>query len=212
VAATAPFPTGHPYRPGAVGERGRFVALEGVGCSGKSTLAAILARRWKCPNLHTAPTPLDRLQPYVNAHAGALPHLVFYLGAALHVSDLARTALTHGHVVADRYTASVVANHAAIHDTNTRDTQAAIAPFAHYLLRPHITVYLHTPVGEILERSRRRGRPDRRVLTPGLVERLQARFDEVASRDPSALHVATASRTPDEIAEFVTRATTVAFT
>ncbi|MYV98358.1 deoxynucleoside kinase [Streptomyces sp. SID3343] len=212
MAPTAAFPTGHPYWPGAVGACGRFVALEGVGCSGKSTLAAILARRWKCPNLHTAPTPLDRLQPYVNTRAGALPHLVFYLGGALHVSDLARAALTLGHVVADRYTGSVVANHAAIHHTNTRDTQAVIEPFAHYLLRPHITVYLHTPVDEILERSRRRGRTDRRALTPELVQRLQARFDEVAARDPTALHVATASRTPDEIAEFVTRALAEAVT
>jgi dTMP kinase len=203
---------GHPYQPDPIGQRGRFVALEGVGCSGKSTLAAILARQWKCPGFHTAPKPLDHLQPYVNAHTHALPHLVFYLSGALHVSDLARRALTSGNVVADRYTGSVIANHAAIHDTSIRDTQFAIAPFTHYLLRPHITVYLHTAIDEILERNRHRGRSDRQVLTRDLVERLQARFDEVATQDPTALHITTANRTPDEIAEFATRALAEAFT
>jgi hypothetical protein len=45
---------------------GRFVALEGVGGNGKPTLAAALSTRWGCRILHTAPSPLHELQPFVN--------------------------------------------------------------------------------------------------------------------------------------------------
>lgn len=127
-----------------------------MACTGKSTLASILAEQWHCPRFHTSPDPMTALQPFVNAQVKPLPHLAFYLTGALHVSDLAREALLRGPVIADRYIASVIANHAAVHRLSNEDARQATLPFLRYLIRPDITVYLHATAAELMERERER--------------------------------------------------------
>ncbi|MEY9963400.1 thymidylate kinase [Streptacidiphilus sp. MAP12-16] len=182
---------------------GCFLALEGVGGSGKSTLAKLLAARLDCPRFHTAPDPLSSLQSFINQQAAALTHLAFYLSGALHVSDLARAALTRGPVIVDRYISSVIANHSATHRISNQDARQMIEPFLDYLARPDLTVYLHTDTAELMRRSRTRterqgsGRPE---MSLDRLRRLQAHFDEVAASDPTAGHVHTDARSPEQIA------------
>jgi thymidylate kinase len=195
------------YRPGQERRSGMFIVLEGISGSGKSTLAALLARQLQGHWFHTVPAPVSDLQPYINTSARPLPQLAFYLAGALHASDLARDALRDGHVVADRYVNSVIANHAAIHGLDNDTVTAAIAPFTRYLVVPDMTVYLHTSTTELSRRMRAKRdqtRSDRDLLAdPELLQRLQDRYDQVAATDPTARHLHATGRTPDELAGLI---------
>jgi dTMP kinase len=195
------------YQPSHDRRAGLFIVLEGISGSGKSTLAALLARQLKGRWFHTVPVPVSGLQPYINASARPLPQLAFYLAGALHASDLARLGLQDGHVVADRYVNSVIANHAAVHGLDNDTVTTAITPFTGYLLAPDLTVYLHTSPAELARRMRSKHdqtRSDRDLLTDSeLLQRLQDRYDQVAATDPTARHLQTTGRTPEELAGLI---------
>jgi thymidylate kinase len=195
------------YQPSRDRCNGLFIVLEGISGSGKSTLAALLARQLKGHWFHTVPAPVSDLQPYINADARPLPQLAFYLAGALHASDLARSSLLAGHVVADRYVNSVIANHAAVHRLDNDTVTMAIAPFTRYLAVPDMTVYLHTSPAELARRMHAKQdqtRSDRDLMAdPELLQRLQDRYDQVAASDPTARHLQTTGRTPEELASLV---------
>ena len=196
------------YRPAVEESAGFFLALEGVSGSGKSTLAKLLAEQWGCPQFHTAPGPLSSSQGFVNSEVEPLPHLMFYLMAAMHVSDRARRAAVHGPVIADRYIGSVVASHAAVRRVPITDTQAMVAPYLAYFLRPTVTVYLHTPASEIRKRLAEReanGGPVRGVPSTDHIDRVQAAFDLIAAGDPTAQHLNTEGSCPGNLADAVRR-------
>jgi thymidylate kinase len=196
------------YQPAITGKAGLFIVLEGISGSGKSTLAALLADRLSGRHFHTVPAPVSDLQPYINANARPLAQFAFYLAGVLHASDLARHALQHGHVIADRYLNSVIANHAAVHQL-TNDTVAdVIAPFTSYLIVPDLTIYLHTSPTELARRMHAKPdqtRSDHDLLTdPRLLQRLQDRYDQIAATDPTARHLHTTSRSPAALADIIT--------
>jgi thymidylate kinase len=195
------------YQPARTSRDGVFIVLEGISGSGKSTLAALLAQQLGGRNFHTVPAPVSDLQPYINANARPLAQLAFYLAGVLHASDLARDGLQHGHVIADRYLNSVIANHAAVHDLPNDTVAAVIAPFTTYLAVPDLTVYLHTSPRELTRRMRAKPdqtRSDQDLLAdPVLLQRLQDRYDQIAATDPAARHLHTAGRSPAELAGLI---------
>jgi thymidylate kinase len=196
------------YQPAATSRAGLFIVLEGISGSGKSTLARLLATRLRGRHFHTVPAPVSDLQPYINASARPLPQLAFYLAGVLHASDLARDALRDGHAIADRYLNSVIANHAAVHGLANDTVTAVIAPFASYLAIPDLTIYLHTSPHELARRMQAKPdqtRSDHDLLTdPGLLQRLQDRYDQIAATDPTARHLHTTGRSPAELADLMT--------
>jgi thymidylate kinase len=196
-----------PYQPLQAARVGLFVVLEGISGSGKSTVAKLLADRLGCTHFHTVPAPVSDLQPYISSRAKAFPQLAFYLAGALHAADLARTALASGHVVADRYINSVIANHAAVHDLDNATVAATIAPFTPYLAVPDLTIYLHTDLDTLTTRMQAKPdltRSDQDLLADrALLERLQDHYDQVAVADPTAYHLHTDGRTPDELADHI---------
>lgn len=196
------------YQPQPLHRDGLFIVLEGISGSGKSTLTALLASRLQGQHFHTVPAPVSDLQPYINATARPLAQLTFYLSGVLHASDLARDSLQHGHVVADRYLNSVIANHAAVHGLDNDIVAAVIGPFSGYLTRPDLTVYLHTSPAELTRRMRAKPdqtRSDHDLLDdPALLQRLQDRYDQIAATDPTARHLSTAGRSPAELADLIT--------
>jgi dTMP kinase len=195
------------YQPETADHAGRYVVIEGISGSGKSTITALLARRLGCIHFHTVPAPVSDLQPYINSRARAFPQLAFYLAGALHASDLARRALQTGHAVADRYINSVIANHAAVHGLDNDTVAATIAPFTGYLAVPDLTVYLHTYPGELTRRMRAKPdltQSDEDLLTDyELLERLQNHYDQIAAADPTAYHLDTDDRSPGELASHI---------
>jgi thymidylate kinase len=196
------------YQPARTGRAGLFIVLEGISGSGKSTLAALLAGRLPGKHFHTVPAPVSDLQPYINANARPLAQLAFYLAGVLHASDLARDGLQHGHVVADRYLNSVIANHAAVHQFANDTVAAVIAPFTSYLVVPDLTIYLHTSPAELDRRMHAKPdqtRSDRDLLAdPALLQRLQDRYDQIAASDPTARHLHTTNRSPAALADIIT--------
>jgi thymidylate kinase len=196
------------YQPLPMHRDGLFIVLEGISGSGKSTLAALLASRLHGRHFHTVPAPVSDLQPYINATARPLAQLTFYLAGVLHASDLARDGLQHGHVVADRYLNSVIANHAAVHGLDNDSVAAVIAPFTSYLIPPDVTVYLHTSPRELTRRMRAKvdqTRSDHDLLDdPALLQTLQDRYDQIAATDPTARHLSTTGRSPAELADLIT--------
>jgi thymidylate kinase len=195
------------YRPARTGRNGLFIVLEGISGSGKSTLAKLLAQKLGGRHFHTVPAPVSDLQPYINANARPLAQLAFYLAGVLHASDLARDAIQHGHVIADRYLNSVIANHAAVHDLPNDTVAAVLAPFTSYLAVPDLTVYLHTSPRELTRRMEAKPdhtRSDQDLLTdPVLLQRLQDHYDQIAATDPSARHLHTTGRSAAELAGLI---------
>ncbi|MFC5185466.1 hypothetical protein [Actinomadura harenae] len=133
---------------------------------------------------------------------------MFYLAGALHASDLARQALTTGDVVADRYIASVIANHSAAHGLDNQTTATAIAPYTAYLTAPDLTAYLHTDPAELA--ARMRDKPDQTqsdrdlIADQRLLDRLCDHYDQIAATDPTAYHLHTDGRTPDKLTDHIT--------
>lgn len=196
------------YQPLPAQRNGLFIVLEGISGSGKSTLAALLADRLQGRHFHTVPAPVSDLQPYINAKARPLAQLTFYLAGVLHASDLARDGLKHGHVIADRYLNSVIANHAAVHGLDNDTVAAVIAPFTSYLAAPDVAVYLHTSPAELTRRMRAKAdqtRSDHDLLNdPVLLQRLQDHYDQIAAADPAARHINTTGRSPADLAGLIT--------
>lgn len=191
------------YQPIPFKRSGLLIVIEGVGGSGKSTLAANLAERFEAQILHTAPAPLRGMQRYVNDHCRALPHLLFYLAGAMHVSDLARATLEDSAVIIDRYTGSLQANHSAVQGTSIEEAAALIDPFRHYLLTPDVTFYLDAHAADVAARTsaRRTANPHTRdpLTDAPLIESIRARFRQLADYDTTGIRIDTHGKSPDQI-------------
>lgn len=194
------------YRAIGFKRKGMLIVIEGVAGSGKSTLGQLLAEDITAQVLHTAPEPLAPMQRRVNAHCKALPHLLFYLAGALHVSDLARALIEDGNVIIDRYLGSLLANHSAVLDTSIEEAETIIAPFRHYLLEPDLTLYLDASPADVAARTRARHAADPTTREPftdtQLIETIRARFRQVADNDPTALIIDTHRKSPEQIGRY----------
>ena len=197
------------YRASGFCRHGHLIVIEGVGGSGKTTLARQLAETTGAEILHTAPEPLAAMQRYVNARCHALPHLLYYLAGALHVADTARALLEDGNVIIDRYVGSLLANHSAVLETSIEQAESLIAPFRHYLLEPDTTIYLDASAEDVAARTSARHQQDPNAREPftdtTLIETIRARFRQVADSDPTALVIDTHGKEPDEIDTYARR-------
>ncbi|MDH6579510.1 AAA family ATPase [Kitasatospora sp. MAP5-34] len=196
----------HPcYQPPVTGRNGALLVLEGISGSGKSTLTRLLAARLGADAMHVIPKPLAGLIGYVNDHGGALTQFAFHLAGALDSADFARRRLVSGNLIADRWIASVIVNHAAVNRLDLDVAIAAFSPYLGYLPRPDLTVYLETSEKEI--RHRMDTRPHRaatdRFLArrPGLLPHVQELYRLFAATDPTGVQISTDGRTPEELAE-----------
>nr|WP_255519108.1 AAA family ATPase [Kitasatospora sp. SID7827] len=179
--------------------------MEGISGSGKSTLSGLLAQRLGAEVLHVIPNPLAGLIGYVNDHGGTLTQFAFHLAGLLDGADSARRALVSGSLVADRWTGSVVVNHAAVNQLDLEVAAAQFAPYLGYLPRADLTVYLETSEKEIRHRMETRpARPatDRfLVRRPQLLPRVQELYRRFAATDPTGIAISTDGRSPDELTE-----------
>ena len=106
---------------------GKFIVIEGLDATGKSTLVAKLAERLnatllKCPPRLEAPDLSDTdLRSYFDDRS-PLQRRAYYRAANLIASEQAEIALQNGHVVMDRYWTSTVA-FAALDDDSDLDRE-----------------------------------------------------------------------------------------
>ncbi|MGW6479509.1 dTMP kinase [Streptomyces sp. NPDC055059] len=185
------------------GPEAPFIVLEGVSGIGKSTIARILTHRLAATSLHTLPRPHNDWSKHVNNRLASLPQVAFYLSGLMHASDCVRSSRLASPVIADRYQASVIACHAAVHSIPIEHVRQIAEPFLPYLVQPTVTFYLRCSEETLRARmtTKRDLKQDDIDLfgVPGRLEQLLFNFETIAAGDPSAVWVDTEGKTPDQL-------------
>jgi dTMP kinase len=200
-------------------QRGRFITLEGLEGSGKSTQLALLGKhltgqgRRVVVTREPGGTPLaERLRDVV-LHAGeeALSAeselLVMFAARSVHLESLVRPALARGDwVVCDRFTDATYAYQGAgrgVADESIR----ALEQLVQRGLRPDLTLLLDVPVDVGLARARaRRGAAVAdRFEREGreFFDRVRARFLAIARAEPARVRLIDADRPEAEVARAI---------
>ena len=139
----------------------KFIVIEGLDATGKSTLAPRLANRLgatllQCPPRLDAPD----LSCNLRAHFDKRPpnqRRAFYRAANLIASEMAQVALKAGHVVMDRYWPSTVAFAALDSDSElVQEWQGSYPP---ELRKPDAVILLTVDEENRMARMRGRGEP-----------------------------------------------------
>lgn len=195
--------------------RGRFITLEGLEGTGKSTqiarLEKYLARRGITVTVTREPggTPLaEKLREIVLSpgNVGISPAaelLIMFAARAVHLDNLIRPALEQGRwVLCDRFTDASFAYQGAgrgVPDEFIRNLQKLVQG----TLLPDLTLLLDLPVEVGLHRAaERRGReaPDRFELeNRAFFERVRGRLIELAREHPERIKVVDADRAVDDV-------------
>lgn len=91
--------------------RNLFVVLEGFDGCGKSTTAAMLARRIGGVVYSTPPSPYAVVRDDIDRNASFVERTLFYAAAVARASSEIERLLENSHVICDRYLGSTVAYH-----------------------------------------------------------------------------------------------------
>lgn len=139
----------------------RFIVLEGLDGSGKTTLARELAaqltrRGVRSMAIKTPPKPLVSCAPLVATHFDVDARFLFHLSGVHYTSTMVRELVDDYVVVCDRYLLSTL----AYHDAAGRVAQVDISSLN--LLLPDVTFYVFIEEDARQARIRARG-----VLAPG---------------------------------------------
>lgn len=149
------------------------------GCNGvgKSTVAQALSHRFGAVVFHY---PVEfvafREKVALDTDVSALPRLLYYLGATLHLSDLVRQQLTRSAVICDRYLESPLSLLLAESCFVEAELDRICTPFEPYLCVPHLTLFLTAEYETACHRIRER-MPRRRTRVEQLVLESRAFFD-----------------------------------
>ena len=116
----------------------KFIALEGIDGSGKTTVCQQLSKKFNAEFYKTPPYPFSDLRDKVDKCVDIKSRFYFYLSSVIHASSEIVKLLKHKYVVCDRYILSTLCYHRALEpffksfDENNLD-----------ILQPDITFYLY---------------------------------------------------------------------
>jgi dTMP kinase len=195
--------------------RGKFITLEGLEGSGKSTQSARLERHLAARGIDVVVTrepggtPVaEKLRQVVLGPGNenispAAELLVMFAARAVHLDNLIRPALAAGRwVLCDRFTDASFAYQGAGRGVGD-EFIACLENLVQGDLRPDLTLLLDLPVEVGLRRAAaRRGReaPDRFELEGSeFFQRVRARFLALAAEHPQRIRVIDADRSLEEV-------------
>jgi len=201
--------------------RGRFITLEGLEGSGKSTQIGLLRDTLQAQGRTVVTTrepggtpAAERLREIV-LQAGAeriapmSELLILFAARAIHLDSLVRPALARGEwVICDRFTDASYAYQGAGSGVPAAAI-AALQALVHGDLQPDLTILLDVPVAVGLARARaRRGTAsaDRfESEQADFFERVHGEFLAIARREPGRVRIVNAERPVGEVASEIRR-------
>jgi dTMP kinase len=199
--------------------RGRFITLEGVEGSGKSTQAARLADwlrargREVIVTREPGGTPLAEavrelvLRDWEEGVAASTELLLMFAARSAHVRGLIEPALARGSdVICDRFIDSSYAYQGAGKGVDLRHF-GALEALALGGVRPDLTLVLDLPAEQGLDRARARGQTNRFESEPlAFMRRVRQAFLDRAASDPVRCLVVNASTDRDRVFAAITSA------
>jgi dTMP kinase len=192
----------------AAAAQGRFITLEGIEGSGKSSLARWLAEQLSQQGLtlrltrEPGGTPLaERVRQVVLARGeepvpAAAELLLMFAARSIHVDNLIRPALARGEwLICDRFTDASRAYQGSGRGMAAH-TIEALATVAHPGLQPDLTLLLDVEPALGLQRARGRGEDGDRFEdeTLAFFARVRQGYLDLAIRDPQRWRVIDASQ------------------
>jgi thymidylate kinase len=121
----------------------RFIVVSGCNGVGKSTVVRSLQDRVDAATFHyPAEFVRFREEAGLDTKVSALPRLLYYLGATLHLSDLVGQQLSRSHVICDRYLESPLSLLIAESALTEGEIDTICDPFRPYLCAPDLTLLL----------------------------------------------------------------------
>jgi dTMP kinase len=194
-----------------VGERGRFITLEGPEGSGKTTAARHLAEWLRTRDVgvvlthEPGGTPLGEEVRRIVLHMQGMSDdldpradaLLYAAGRAQHVARVIRPALERGDwVVCARFIDSSLAYQGAGYGNDLEELRR-LQDFATGGLRPDLTLLLDVPVEVGLDRTRRRAEWNRFEDTEAVTffERVRSAYLRFAAAEPNRYRVVDGSGT-----------------
>lgn len=194
--------------------RGRFISVEGLDGTGKTTVCAALASRLRASGLQVIGLREPGGTPAGEQIRGLLADpntvlspraelLLFSAARAQLVDTVLEPALAAGSwAVLDRFTDSTLAYQGAGRQLGD-DLTANLSDLTTGGLQPDLTLLLQAP--EPIRRERLLGRgdaPDRWELAdPEVLARIEARYDALLAEQPGRVHAVDASGTPEQVAD-----------
>src|SRR5262245_10165591 len=167
------------------GSRSRFLVIEGCNGVGKSTTARDLCGRLDAVLFHYPPEfTRFRQEADLDARVSALPRLLYYIGATLHLADLVRGQLARGNVICDRYLASPLSLLISQVALAEPEICRLASPFEPYLSVPDLILLLTADYAEAEARIRKRA-SETDAITP--VQRLVLESPELYRNREAAL-------------------------
>lgn len=185
---------------------GKFIVIEGLDATGKSTLASELAKSLKATLLQCPPkleTP-EFTDGDLRLHFDNRPSVqrrAYYRAANLIASEQTEVALQNGHIVMDRYWSSTVAFAALDDDSNLDQEWSGCYPPE--LRKPDIVILLTVDEENRTKRMRERGdsMTDEEQNLAADVARREAVLRIYRTFDP--IEIDTSHLTPDVVLETV---------
>ena len=192
--------------------RGKFITVEGIEGTGKSTNVAFLASLVEAQGFEVVKTrepggtPMaEKIRQLLLEHdqepvPDTAELLMFFAARSLHLENLIIPALDRGQwVLCDRFTD---ASRAYQGDGRGLDMQQidTLANWVQHGLEPDLTVLLDAPAGIGMQRAKTRGEGDRMDNEAlAFYQRVRAGYLALAKRDPQRFVVIDAGRPLDDV-------------